>query len=28
VLFTHDHQRPMGYVQWGLKGKPELREAV
>jgi glyoxylase-like metal-dependent hydrolase (beta-lactamase superfamily II) len=26
VLFTHDHDRPMGYVTLGKKGKPELRE--
>jgi glyoxylase-like metal-dependent hydrolase (beta-lactamase superfamily II) len=26
VLFTHDHDRPMGYVTLGEKGKPELRE--
>jgi glyoxylase-like metal-dependent hydrolase (beta-lactamase superfamily II) len=24
VLFTHDHHSPMGYVQWGAKGKPEF----
>ncbi|MFT4113083.1 MBL fold metallo-hydrolase [Silvibacterium sp.] len=24
VLFTHDHDRPMGYVRWNEKGKPEL----
>ncbi|GGG97198.1 MBL fold metallo-hydrolase [Silvibacterium dinghuense] len=22
VLFTHDHDRPMGYVRWNDKGKP------
>jgi glyoxylase-like metal-dependent hydrolase (beta-lactamase superfamily II) len=27
VLFTHDHHRPMGYVAWNDRGKPELREA-
>jgi glyoxylase-like metal-dependent hydrolase (beta-lactamase superfamily II) len=26
VLFTHDHHHPMGYVEWGAKGKPEFRE--
>jgi glyoxylase-like metal-dependent hydrolase (beta-lactamase superfamily II) len=26
VLFTHDHQRPMGYVSWSEKGKPVFRE--
>jgi glyoxylase-like metal-dependent hydrolase (beta-lactamase superfamily II) len=24
VLFTHDHHHPMGYVEWGAKGKPEF----
>jgi glyoxylase-like metal-dependent hydrolase (beta-lactamase superfamily II) len=24
VLFTHDHHHPMGYVEWGEKGKPVL----
>jgi glyoxylase-like metal-dependent hydrolase (beta-lactamase superfamily II) len=24
VLFTHDHHNPMGYVEWGAKGKPEF----
>jgi glyoxylase-like metal-dependent hydrolase (beta-lactamase superfamily II) len=24
VLFTHDHHHPMGYVEWGTKGKPEF----
>jgi glyoxylase-like metal-dependent hydrolase (beta-lactamase superfamily II) len=24
VLFTHDHHRPLGYVEWGAKGKPEF----
>ncbi len=24
VLFTHDHHHPMGYVEWGPKGKPEF----
>ncbi len=28
VLFTHDHHHPMGYVQWGAKGKPEFVEAA
>ncbi len=27
VLFTHDHQRPMGYVTLNEKGKPQLRPA-
>ncbi len=27
VLFTHDHHAPMGYVQWGDKGKPVFRPA-
>jgi len=25
VLFTHDHLHPMGYVEWGAKGKPQLK---
>jgi glyoxylase-like metal-dependent hydrolase (beta-lactamase superfamily II) len=25
VLFTHDHHHPMGYVEWGEKGKPQLK---
>jgi glyoxylase-like metal-dependent hydrolase (beta-lactamase superfamily II) len=25
VLFTHDHHRPMGYVEIGAKGKPLLK---
>jgi len=25
VLFTHDHHHPMGYVEWGPKGKPQLK---
>jgi glyoxylase-like metal-dependent hydrolase (beta-lactamase superfamily II) len=25
VLFTHDHHQPMGYVEWGPKGKPQLK---
>lgn len=25
VLFTHDHHRPMGYLQWNDRGKPELK---
>ena len=24
VLFTHDHDHPTGYIEWGLKGKPEF----
>jgi glyoxylase-like metal-dependent hydrolase (beta-lactamase superfamily II) len=24
VLFTHDHHHPMGYVEWGARGKPQL----
>jgi glyoxylase-like metal-dependent hydrolase (beta-lactamase superfamily II) len=24
VLFTHDHHHPLGYVEWGAKGKPEF----
>ena len=24
VLFTHDHEVPMGYLGWGAKGKPVL----
>jgi glyoxylase-like metal-dependent hydrolase (beta-lactamase superfamily II) len=24
MLFTHDHHRPLGYVKWGAKGKPEF----
>jgi glyoxylase-like metal-dependent hydrolase (beta-lactamase superfamily II) len=24
VMFTHDHHHPMGYVEWGAKGKPEF----
>ena len=27
VLFTHDHHHPMGYVEWGAKGKPQLKPA-
>jgi glyoxylase-like metal-dependent hydrolase (beta-lactamase superfamily II) len=26
VLFTHDHDQPIGYVEWGDKGKPVLRK--
>jgi glyoxylase-like metal-dependent hydrolase (beta-lactamase superfamily II) len=26
VLFTHDHQHPMGYIEVGDKGKPRLKE--
>ena len=26
VLFTHDHHHPMGYVEWGPKGKPQLKK--
>jgi glyoxylase-like metal-dependent hydrolase (beta-lactamase superfamily II) len=25
VLFTHDHEHPMGYVGWGDRGKPVFR---
>jgi glyoxylase-like metal-dependent hydrolase (beta-lactamase superfamily II) len=25
VLFTHDHFRPMGYVEWNEKGKPVMK---
>jgi hypothetical protein len=25
VLFTHDHDHPMGYVETGSKGKPQLK---
>jgi glyoxylase-like metal-dependent hydrolase (beta-lactamase superfamily II) len=25
VLFTHDHQVPMGYLQWNEKGKPVVK---
>jgi glyoxylase-like metal-dependent hydrolase (beta-lactamase superfamily II) len=25
VLFTHDHDHPMGYVELGARGKPELK---
>jgi glyoxylase-like metal-dependent hydrolase (beta-lactamase superfamily II) len=25
VLFTHDHHRPMGYIEWNQRGKPVLR---
>ena len=25
VLFTHDHHHPMGYVEIGAKGKPQLK---
>ena len=25
VLFTHDHHHPMGYVEWGERGKPILK---
>jgi len=24
VLFTHDHEVPVGYLGWGEKGKPVL----
>jgi glyoxylase-like metal-dependent hydrolase (beta-lactamase superfamily II) len=27
VLFTHDHHQPMGYVEWGPKGKPQLKRS-
>jgi glyoxylase-like metal-dependent hydrolase (beta-lactamase superfamily II) len=26
VLFTHDHHSPMGYVDWGERGKPVFRK--
>jgi len=26
VLFTHDHHHPMGYVELGAKGKPQLKK--
>ena len=26
VLFTHDHLHPMGYLEWGPKGKPQLKK--
>jgi glyoxylase-like metal-dependent hydrolase (beta-lactamase superfamily II) len=26
VMFTHDHQVPWGYLEWGEKGKPVVRE--
>jgi glyoxylase-like metal-dependent hydrolase (beta-lactamase superfamily II) len=25
VLFTHDHHHPMGYIELGAKGKPQLK---
>jgi glyoxylase-like metal-dependent hydrolase (beta-lactamase superfamily II) len=25
VLFTHDHHHPMGYIETGAKGKPQLK---
>jgi glyoxylase-like metal-dependent hydrolase (beta-lactamase superfamily II) len=25
VLFTHDHHHPMGYIEPGVKGKPQLK---
>jgi glyoxylase-like metal-dependent hydrolase (beta-lactamase superfamily II) len=28
VLFTHDHHHPMGYVEWGAKGKPVSVRAI
>jgi glyoxylase-like metal-dependent hydrolase (beta-lactamase superfamily II) len=28
VLFTHDHHHPMGYVEWGEKGKPQLKATL
>jgi glyoxylase-like metal-dependent hydrolase (beta-lactamase superfamily II) len=27
VLFTHDHHYPMGYLETGAKGKPQLKAA-
>jgi glyoxylase-like metal-dependent hydrolase (beta-lactamase superfamily II) len=27
VLFTHDHHHPMGYIETGAKGKPQLKAA-
>ncbi len=26
VLFTHDHHHPMGYVEWGAKGRPQMKK--
>ncbi len=26
ILFTHDHHHPMGYVEWGPKGKPQMKK--
>jgi glyoxylase-like metal-dependent hydrolase (beta-lactamase superfamily II) len=28
VLFTHDHHHPMGYVEEGAKGKPQLKAST
>jgi glyoxylase-like metal-dependent hydrolase (beta-lactamase superfamily II) len=28
VLFTHDHHHPMGYVEVGAKGKPQLKAST
>lgn len=28
VLFTHDHQTPMGYIRWNEKGKPEMEPSL
>jgi glyoxylase-like metal-dependent hydrolase (beta-lactamase superfamily II) len=28
VLFTHDHHHPMGYVELGAKGKPQLKTST
>ena len=28
VLFTHDHGVPAGYVEWGEKGRPVLKQSV
>jgi glyoxylase-like metal-dependent hydrolase (beta-lactamase superfamily II) len=27
VLFTHDHHQPMGYLEWGPKGKAQLKRS-
>jgi glyoxylase-like metal-dependent hydrolase (beta-lactamase superfamily II) len=28
VLFTHDHHHPMGYIEPGVKGKPQLKAST
>jgi glyoxylase-like metal-dependent hydrolase (beta-lactamase superfamily II) len=28
VLFTHDHHHPMGYIEIGAKGKPQLKAST